>query len=59
MFLLVGWYIGWLVGLSGLDAPAGRRIRTVYMSKESSRTRNEPFGGYFRIQLHKGGRRSP
>ena len=43
-------------------APTDRRIVTVHMSKEMSRPRNEPLGGYFRIRPHpgtKGGRRSP
>ena len=59
----VGWYVGWLVGLSGFQAPTGRRIRTVYMSKEPSQPQNEPRRGYFQIQPHpegiKGGRSSP
>ena len=45
----------WLVGLSGFHAQTGRQIRTVYTSKELSRPRNEPRGGYFRIQPHPGG----
>ena len=60
---LVRWLIRWLVGLSGFHAPTGRRIGTVYMSKEPSRPRNEPRWGYFRIGPHlggiKGGRNSP
>ena len=62
MFLLVGWLVRWLVGmlvglvgLSGFQAPTGRQNRTVYMSKEPSRPRNEPRGCYFRIQPHPGG----
>ena len=51
----VGWLVGTLVGLSGFHAPTGRRIRTVYMSKEPSWPRNEPGGGYFRIRPHPGG----
>ena len=34
------WLVGTLVGLSGFHVPTGRRIRTVYMSKEPSRPRN-------------------
>ena len=42
IFYILKFYVpvGWLVGLSGFHSPTGRRIRTVYMSKEPSGPRN-------------------